>query len=184
MARGGNVFKKYLCNDEANKEAFVPGDDGKDGELGMWFRTGDVACLYPDGHIRIFDRIKNLFKLQQGEYVAPEKVEGVLSLCTLLSQVFVTGNSEQPFCVAICVPDILKLKLKYKDHKATTLKEFLEDENVCKEIFDDLRAKLKESKLNTFEKPQRIYLSDNEMSVEDDCLTPTLKVRRNFAVRK
>lgn len=45
MVRGGNVFKKYLCNEEANAEAFEPGNDGLDDKLGMWFKTGDVACV-------------------------------------------------------------------------------------------------------------------------------------------
>jgi len=44
MARGGNIFKKYLCNDEANKE-FEAGNDGFDDTLGKWFKTGDVACV-------------------------------------------------------------------------------------------------------------------------------------------
>lgn len=50
-------------------------------------------------------------------------------------------------------------------------------------IINDLREKLKASKLNPLEKPQRIYLAPNEMSVDNECLTPTLKVRRNFANR-
>lgn len=55
--KGGNLFKKYLNNNEANEEAF---EDG-------WFRTGDVGTLNEDGRLQITDRIKNLFKLQQGE---------------------------------------------------------------------------------------------------------------------
>jgi len=78
----------------------------------------------------------------------------------------------------------VKLHLKYKDNTAIdtkTLKAALENETVVKAIFDDIKAKLKESKLNTFEKPMYVHLSSKEMTVENDCLTPTLKVRRNFA---
>lgn len=140
--------------------------------------------MYPDGRFRIFDRIKNLFKLQQGEYVAPEKVEGVLSLVTVVAQVLVTGNSEHPFAVAVIVPDILKLQAKWGADGTVdvkTLKAALESEKVTNAIFEDVRLKLKESTLNTFEKPKFIHLSSRELSVENDCLTPTLKVRRNFA---
>jgi len=55
--KGGCLFKKYLDNPEANQESF---EDG-------WFRTGDVGTLCEDGSLMITDRIKNIFKLQQGE---------------------------------------------------------------------------------------------------------------------
>jgi len=86
--------------------------------------------------------------------------------------------------VAVVVPDLLKLRALYKEDSsvdATSLQTVLKNEKVCKEILDDIRQKLKESTLNTFEKPQRILLSSKEMTIENECLTPTLKVRRNFA---
>lgn len=88
--------------------------------------------------------------------------------------------------MAIVVPDFLKLKHKYKENNAVdsnSLESILQNEEVCNLVFDDIRAKLKESKLNSFEKPNRVFLAHTEMTVENDCLTPTLKVRRNFAVR-
>lgn len=59
----------------------------------------------------------------------------------------------------------------------------LNDKDICDFIFDDLKGQLKSSKLNTFEKPQRILLTHREMTVENDTMTPTFKVRRNFAVK-
>jgi len=136
--------------------------------------------------VRIFDRIKNLFKLQQGEYIAPEKVEGVLGLCFWQLQVFVTGDSDQAFCVAVVVPDLLKLTNRWKADSSvdtSSLPAILQSAAVCDEIFADLQLKLRESKLSSFEKPQRIFLSPIEMTTENECITPTLKVRRNFARR-
>lgn len=173
--KGGIIFKKYLNNPEANNEAF---EDG-------WFRTGDVGMVYRDGRLRIFDRIKNIFKLQQGEYVTPEKIEGVIALSGWVQQCFLTGDSTKSFPVGIVLPDVLKLKVWCKNNEKNyeTLAEMLNDKEICDFIFEDLKSQLKSSKLNTFEKPQRVLLTHKEMTVENDTLTPTFKVRRNFAVK-
>lgn len=54
-----------------------------------------MGTLHEDGRLQITDRIKNIFKLQQGEYVAPEKVENVVATCGLVGQNFLTGNSDE-----------------------------------------------------------------------------------------
>lgn len=113
MIKGGCLSKKYLLNPEANKEGF---EDG-------WFRTGDVGTLDETGKLRITDRIKNIFKLCQGEYVAPEAVENVIATCPLVGQNFLHGTSTESFTVSIVFPDIksvtkfLKLKNIIKDDK-------------------------------------------------------------------
>jgi len=84
------------------------------------------------------------------------------------------------------LPDLLKTRALYKDDNSidcSSLETLLKSEKVCKDILDDIKTKLKESSLNSFEKPQRVLLSSREMTIENDCLTPTLKVRRNFASR-
>jgi len=45
LLRGGQVFKKYLNNPDANRDCRIAGNDGFDASLGLWFRTGDVACV-------------------------------------------------------------------------------------------------------------------------------------------
>jgi len=108
-----------------------------------------------------------------------------LSLSSYVQQCFLTGDSTKSFAVGIVLPDVLKLKVwcknNGKDHE--TLHDMLNDKDICDFIFDDLKGQLKSSKLNTFEKPQRILLTHREMTVENDTMTPTFKVRRNFAVK-
>ena len=69
-----------------------------------WFLTGDVVEAYPNGSVKIIDRSKNIFKLSQGEYIAPEKIENAFALSPYLAQTMIYGDSMKSCCVAIIVP--------------------------------------------------------------------------------
>ena len=68
-----------------------------------WFCTGDVGMLYPNGSVKIIDRAKNIFKLSQGEYIAPEKLENIYILSPYVQQILIYGNSLKSCIVAIIV---------------------------------------------------------------------------------
>jgi len=90
------LFKGYYKNPERTAEAFS--EDG-------WINSGDVAVILSNGNVKIIDRAKNIFKLAQGEYVAPEKLENIYVQASLVGQIFVHGDSLQNYLIAIVVPD-------------------------------------------------------------------------------
>ena len=114
--KGTNIFKEYFKNPEKTKEAFS--EDG-------WLNTGDVGVVFPNGAIKIIDRAKNIFKLSQGEYIAPEKLENIYSQIPEISQIFVYGDSLQHFLVAILVPDLHHLQSYAQEHGGLTEQEVL-----------------------------------------------------------
>ncbi|GIL47166.1 hypothetical protein Vafri_4049, partial [Volvox africanus] len=89
---------------EAEAEAEA-GSADIDPRCGRWFCTGDVAALRPDGSVEIVDRIKNMFKLSQGEYVSPEHLESVYGEAHVVEQIWVYGDSHKNALVAVVVPE-------------------------------------------------------------------------------
>jgi long-chain acyl-CoA synthetase len=99
--KGPAVFSGYYKRPDKTAEAFDA--DG-------WFKTGDVAMIYPNGSVKIIDRSKNIFKLSQGEYIAPEKIENIFGLSPWIAQTLIYGDSLRSCCVAIIVPHVDKAK--------------------------------------------------------------------------
>ncbi|KAJ1911977.1 long-chain fatty acid-CoA ligase, partial [Mycoemilia scoparia] len=95
--RGATVFQNYLNNQEETKKTLT--DDG-------WLKTGDVGQWLPDGKLRLIDRIKNLVKLSQGEYVALEKVESVYKTSLYVGNICVVANSYMKQPVGIIFPNV------------------------------------------------------------------------------
>ncbi|XP_029621767.1 long-chain-fatty-acid--CoA ligase 1 isoform X2 [Salmo trutta] len=168
--KGPNVFKGYLNDPEKTKEAL-----DQDG----WLHTGDIGKWLPNGILKIVDRKKHIFKLAQGEYVAPEKVENIYIRSDPVAQIFVHGDSLQACLVGIVVPDpdFLPGWAKKKGIEGSYL-EMCASKELKNAILEDILRLGKEGGLKSFEQVREISLHTEMFSVQNGLLTPTLKAKR------
>jgi long-chain acyl-CoA synthetase len=183
MLRGPQIYRGYYKNDEKTLESFD--EDG-------WFHTGDVGTIDSVGRIFIIDRVKNFFKLAQGEYVAAEKIENVyLAKSSLLNQIFVHGNSHETFLVAIVgvnpdsyapfVSKVLRKPFTTGDMRA--LEKTLHDPTVKAAFLRALNKSVGPKMLQGFERVKNACLYFDPLTVENETLTPTMKIKRPTAVK-
>jgi len=148
-----------------------------------WFYTGDVAMLLPSGAIKIIDRAKSMFKLAQGEYVAPEKIEQVCQMASLVAQVFCFGYSTKPCLVGVVVPceEMSQKWAAQNGNSNAPLSRLCKNEEFKKAVAKEMEAVSVEEGLKGFEKIKDFKLSPEAFSVENNLLTPTFKLRREEA---
>ncbi|KAF0689349.1 Aste57867_19199 [Aphanomyces stellatus] len=171
--RGPAVFPGYYKCPEKTAEAF-----DKDG----WLHSGDIGVWTLDGRLKIVDRKKNIFKLSQGEYVAPEKIENILVTSPYVAQPFVYGDSLHSVLVAIIIPEEEALMTLAKSlNVAGSFVDVCKDKQVTDAVHKDLIALSKKGKLYGFETIKAIKLHPVPFSIENDMMTPTFKVKRNEA---
>ncbi|XP_019114769.2 long-chain-fatty-acid--CoA ligase 5 [Larimichthys crocea] len=168
--KGKNVFKGYLKDPAKTAEALD--EDG-------WLHTGDIGKWLPSGVLKIIDRKKNIFKLAQGEYIAPEKIENVYVRSGPVAQVFVHGDSLQACLVAIVVPDPEVLPGFAKNLGCHgSIEELCKNTEINKAVLSDMTKLGKEAGLKSFEQVKAVYLHPELFTIENGLLTPTLKAKR------
>jgi long-chain acyl-CoA synthetase len=172
-ASGPGVMLGYYNKPEATRDAF-------DGE---WFRTGDIGEMDEDGFLKITDRKKELFKTSGGKYIAPSPIEQVIKASRFVSQVVLIGNGRK-FPAALIVPnfEVLESYAKLKGLDLRSPADFCNSPKIIDLI--ERQIALHTAALSQFEKVKKITLLENEMTVEDGELTPTLKVRRRIVDEK
>lgn len=183
MLRGPQIFRGYYKNDEKTLETF-----DKDG----FFHTGDVGMIDSVGRIHIIDRVKNFFKLAQGEYVAAEKIENIYSSkSSLLNQIFVHGDSTETFLVGIIAinPEGFAhfashtLGKRFAPTDLAGMDKALKEKDTKIAVLREINKALAPGELAGFEKIRNGYLAFEPLTPENDCLTPTLKIKRPASVK-
>jgi long-chain acyl-CoA synthetase len=167
LARGDLVMTGYWRNEEATAETI------KDG----WLHTGDIGHLDEDGYLVITDRKKDIIVNSGGDNIAPQRVEGIITLEPEFAQAVVYGD-KRPHLVALLVPDADWLKdWAAANGKHGSLKDLCSDADLHKALGDALGRI--NGKLNNIEKVRRFIVADEPFSVDNEQMTPTLKVRRH-----
>lgn len=173
LAKGPCIMIGYYNMPDKTAEAI-----DKDG----WFHTGDIGHVDEDGWLFVTDRKKSLFKLSTGKYVAPQPIENALANSGFIEQAVVVGN-ERKFCAALIVPnwDNMKKRFKTKGYEFPE-KDFTENEYVKSRIQKEV-DKVNE-KLSHWEKIKRFKLLEDQFTIDNGEITPTLKLKRNVINKK
>ena len=135
---------------------------------------------------RIIDRVKNMFKLQQGEYISPEKIENKLESCKYIQQIFIYGDSLQNYLVGILVPkpkDVIEFLQKkgIENISKENYKDYFEDEDLINDILNEINDFSRHNDIKGFEIIKKVYLSKEDFTIDNNLLTTTLKIRRHIA---
>ncbi|WP_193047125.1 AMP-dependent synthetase/ligase [Mycolicibacterium baixiangningiae] len=149
-----------------------------------WLRTGDRGQLDDDGFLTITGRLKELFKTSGGKYVAPPAIEGrFMALCPYAGHMLVFGESRN-FCVALVTldPDAIS---GWADENGMGDKSYadLAKSDAVRELIGEYIERLN-SELNRWETIKKWAILDHDLSIENNELTPSLKVKRSVVQEK
>jgi len=167
LVKGELVMNGYWRDEDATKAAIV--DD--------WLHTGDIGFIDEDGHLRITDRKKDIIVNSGGDNLAPQRIEGMLTLEPEIAQAMVYGD-QRPHLVGLLVPDAEWLKAWARDHnKPHDLSMLVHDEDLRKQLSAVLTRVNKQ--LSNIEKVRKFIIAPEPFTIENAQMTPTLKVRRH-----
>ncbi|XP_017256122.1 long chain acyl-CoA synthetase 6, peroxisomal [Daucus carota subsp. sativus] len=172
--RGPTVFSGYFKDEVQTKEAM---DEDK------WLHTGDIGMWLPEGRLKIIDRKKNIFKMAQGEYVAPEKLENVYAKCKFVAQCFIHGDSTKSALVAVISldQDVLKPWAFAEGIMYENLHQLCNDPRTKAAVLADMDVVGRQSQLRGFEFAKAVTLVLEPFTLDNGLLTPTFKIKRAAA---
>ncbi|KAI3448068.1 hypothetical protein Pfo_004733 [Paulownia fortunei] len=141
--------------------------------------AGDVGEWQPNGVMKIIDRKKNIFKLSQGEYVAVESIENTYSESSLVTSIWVYGDSFESFLVAVVVPERKALEVwAANNQEKGDFQSLCSNSKARKYILDELNSTAKRHHLRGFEMLKAVHLEPVPFDIDRDLITPTFKLKR------
>jgi long-chain acyl-CoA synthetase len=167
MVKGGTVFMGYYKKPELTAEVF------KDG----YFRTGDAGRLDENGYLYLTDRIKDIIKTSSGKYIAPQKIESLLSGDRYIEQITIIGN-ERKYVTALVVPSSVAFDELMKEMGLEKIKKEFQVKETSVVAFFQQRINELQKDLSSYEKVKKIVLLPAEFTIQTGELTPSLKIKR------
>ena len=166
---GPHVMQGYHNLPAETARAFTP-DRG--------LRTGDLGRMDEDGFLYITGRIKEIYKLENGKYIAPTPLEELLQFSPFVDQAMVTGANKK-YNIALIVPDMEELR-RYAAEKGIDLtREGWQETPPIVELFEK-EIEGQSQDFRGFERCKKFIIVSEEWSPENGMLTPTLKLKRNI----
>ncbi len=132
-----------------------------------WFSTGDIGEMTPTGELRITDRKKDLIKTSGGKYVAPQKLEALITESPLIQHVLVYGDQKKYVVVLLSLKD--EAALLSEDELSDRLRDHIAQVN---------------SQLASYETVKKFATTQDQWTVENGLLTPSLKTKRKKLINK
>jgi len=174
LCKGPNVMTGYFNDPELTRAAI-----DKDG----WFHTGDIGNLDENNFLWVTDRKKEIFKLSNGKFIAPQIIENIFKESVLIDQIMVVGEHEK-FASALISPnfkyfDEWKLLNKISFSDPAEMIQLPGINSVFSREIETINRRLSPS-----ERINRFRLVPDEWSPATGELSPTLKLRRQFVSEK
>jgi long-chain acyl-CoA synthetase len=174
LCKGPNVMIGYYNDPVLTREAF--NEDG-------WFLTGDLGHIEDGSFLMVTDRKKEIFKLSNGKFIAPQIIENIFKESPVIDQIMVIGEREK-FASALISPNFTY----FDDWKTDRKISFSNNEELImlpqvQSLFSSEVEKLNK-RLNPSERINRFRLVKDEWSPASGELSPTLKLRRHFIQEK
>ena len=171
LVRGENIMNGYWNDPEATNNTIIDG----------WVHTGDIGEFDSENYLKITDRKKDIIVNAGGDNISPSRIEAKLDIEPEIAQSMLYGDYKN-YLVAVIVPDKEQtLKWAEKNNKNINISEIVNDELFIKNI-REVVARVNKN-LSVIEQVKKFILIDHEFTIENNMMTPSMKVRR-FKVKE